>query len=308
MPNSSETAPIVDVACPLGCTEGVRRRVVETVWDAPEAAVYECSNCEIVFIHPIMSEEDERSFYESDFAGYMKDRGAPGETQPADHFDQNWAEAERRAANLLPFLRPDQHVLEIGSATGGLLTAVRPHVASVTGVEPGKQYREYAVSRGIETVTALDDTAERSFDIVLAYYVVEHLRDPLGQLARLHDLLSPGGLLAIEVPNVDDALVRLYEVEAFDRFYWQRAHYFNYSHRTLADVLRRAGFASVETIPEQRYDISNHLHWLARGEPGGKGKYVHIFDDQVNREYQRSLKEHWLCDTVFAVARKAESA
>jgi 2-polyprenyl-3-methyl-5-hydroxy-6-metoxy-1,4-benzoquinol methylase len=308
MPNWSETASVVDVACPLGCTGGVRRRIVDTVWEAPEAAVYECSSCEIVFIHPIMSEEDEHSFYESDFAGYMKDRGAPGETQPEEHFEQNWAEAERRAANLLPFLHRDQQVLEIGSATGGLLTAVRPHVASVTGVEPGKQYREYAVSRGIETVTALEDIAERPFDVVLAYYVVEHLRDPLGQLARLHELLSPGGLLAVEVPNVDDALVRLYQVEAFDRFYWQRAHYFNYSHRTLADVLRRAGFASVETIPEQRYDISNHLHWLARGEPGGKGRYVHIFDEQANREYQRCLKEQWLCDTVFAVARKAEAA
>jgi SAM-dependent methyltransferase len=308
VPDWSDSARVVDVPCPLGCTDGVRRRIVETVWEAPEAAVYRCSSCEIVFIHPIMSEEDERSFYESDFAGYMKDRGAPGETLPSEHFDQNWGEAERRAANLRPFLRPDQHVLEIGSATGGLLTAVQPHVASVTGIEPGNQYREYAAGRGIDMVAALEDLAGRTFDVVLAYYVVEHLRDPLGQLARLRDLLAPGGLLAIEVPNVDDALVRLYEVEAFDRFYWQRAHYFNYSHRTLADVLERAGFESVETIPEQRYDISNHLHWLARGEPGGKGKYVHIFDERTNREYQRSLKEHWLCDTVFAVARKAEAA
>lgn len=308
MPNWSETAPVFDVPCPLGCVDGVRRQIVDTVWQAPEAAVYQCSSCEIVFIHPIMSEDEEQSFYESGFAGYMKDRGAPGETQPEEHFEKNWGEAERRLANLLPFLRPDQHVLEIGSATAGLLTAVQPHVASVTGVEPGEQYREYAVSRGIDTVPSLEDVLDRSYDVVLAYYVVEHLRDPLSQLAQLHDLLAPGGLLAIEVPNVDDALVRLYELGAFDRFYWQRAHYFNYSHKTLADVLRRVGFASVETIAEQRYDISNHLHWLSRGEPGGKGRYVHIFDEAANREYQRCLKEHWLCDTVFAVARKAEAS
>lgn len=308
MPNFADTAPAVDVPCPLGCPEGVRRRVVDTVWEAPEAAVYRCERCEIVFIHPIMSEEEERSFYESDFAAYMKDRGAPGETKPAEHFEKNWPETERRLANLMPFLRSDQRVLEIGPATAGLLTAVQPHVASVTGVEPGDEYREYAASRGIEMVRSLDEVAGRTFDLVLAYYVVEHLRDPIGQLGQLHDRLSPGGLLAIEVPNVEDALVRLYEVDAFDRFYWQRAHYFNYSHRTLAEVLRRAGFASVETIPEQRYDISNHLHWLARGEPGGKGRYVHIFDEAANAEYQRCLREHWLCDTVFAVARKADGA
>ena len=308
MPDWSDDAPIADVPCPLGCTEGVRRRIVDTVWEAPEAAVYKCSNCEIVFIHPIMSEDEEQSFYESGFAGYMADRGAPGETKPQEHFDANWGEAERRAANLMPFLRPDQHVLEIGPATAGVLTAIKPHVASVTGVEPGAEYREYASSRGIEMLSAIEDVDGRTFDVVLAYYVVEHLRDPLGQLAHLRELLAPGGLIAIEVPNVDDALVRFYELEAFDRFYWQRAHYFNYSHGTMTMVLERAGFTDVETIPEQRYDISNHLHWLARGKPGGKGKYVDIFDEQTNREYQRSLKEHWLCDTVFAVARRPEAA
>jgi SAM-dependent methyltransferase len=306
MPNFTETAPALDVACPLGCVDGVRRRVVDTVWEAPEAAVYKCSSCEMVFIDPIMSEEEEQAFYESAFAAYMKDRGAPGETKPAEHFEKNWPESERRLANLMPFLRADQRVLEIGPATGGLLVAVQPHVASITGVEPGDEYREYAASRGVEMVSSLDQVAGRAFDLILAYYVVEHLRNPVDQLAELRQLLSPGGLLAIEVPNVDDALVTLYAVDAFDRFYWQRAHYFNYSHGTLTEVLHRAGFASVETIPEQRYDISNHLHWLARGEPGGKGRYTHVFDEACNAEYQRCLREHWLCDTVFAVARSAD--
>src|SRR5881397_1941375 len=106
MPNWSETAPVVDVACPLGCADGERRRIVDTVWEAPEAAVYECSSCGIVFVHPIMSEDEERAFYESAFAGYMKERGGPGETDPLEHFAQNEGEARRRLANLLPFLQP----------------------------------------------------------------------------------------------------------------------------------------------------------------------------------------------------------
>jgi hypothetical protein len=73
-------------------------------------------------------------------------------------------------------------------------------------------------------------------------------------------------------------------------------------------VLERAGFRSVELIPEQRYDISNHVHWLTKGEPGGKGKYTHVFDERLNSEYSRVLKKHWLCDTVFAVATKREPA
>jgi 2-polyprenyl-3-methyl-5-hydroxy-6-metoxy-1,4-benzoquinol methylase len=304
MPNWTEDAPVADVQCPLGCQSGVRRRIVDTVWEAPEAAVYQCSECEMVFIHPIMSEAEETAFYEAVFAGYMKERGGPGETDPADHFEQNRGEAERRLANLMPHLDEAARVLDLGSATGAVLAAIEPHVSSVTGVEPGTLYREYANARGISTVADLSDVQDRRFDVIVAYYVVEHLRDPIGYLRRLHDMLKPGGRLAIEVPNVDDALVRYYQLDAFDRFYWQKAHYFNYSRSTMQLVLERAGFERIDVIPEQRYDISNHVHWLWKGEPGGKGRYTDLFDAGVNREYARALKERWLCDTVFAVATK----
>lgn len=310
MPNWTDTAPVVDVPCPFGCTEGERREIVSTVWEAPDARIYQCSNCDIVFLHPIMSEEEEREFYESQWPEYMKERGAPGETNPREHYQGNYAEGERRLANLMPFLRPDMRVLELGAASAFLLDLVRPHVAEVTGIEPGP-YRPWVEEEiGIEMFGDLAEVeaADRRFDLILAYYVVEHLRDPVADLRRLHDRLAPGGLLAIEVPNVNDALVRLYAVEAFDRFYWQRAHYFVYSHETLADVLKRAGFVEVQSLPEQRYDISNHLHWLATGKPGGKGKYAHLFDERVNAEYTRALREHWLCDTVFAVAKRTDDA
>lgn len=303
MPNWSDSAPLADVACPFGC-DGTRRQIVDTVWQAPEAAVYQCNTCETVFIDPIMSEAEEKAFYEASFAGYMKERGAKGETVPEESFKAMQGEAERRLRNLMPYLRPDMRVLEVGSATGFLLDAVKPHVASVTGIEPGDLYREYANSRGIETHPHISDVDGESYDLILAYYVVEHLRDPLGYLADIRSRLNDGGLFAVEVPNVDDALVRFYQLDAFDRFYWQRAHYFNYSHKTMDMVMRRAGFSDVELIPDQRYDISNHVHWLLTGKPGGMGKYTNVFDDRLNAEYARVMKEHWYCDTVFAVATK----
>jgi SAM-dependent methyltransferase len=193
-------------------------------------------------------------------------------------------------------------VLEIGSSTGFLLDAISPHVASVAGVEPGELYADYANSRGIKTYPSLASVAGEEFDLLLAYYVVEHLQRPVERLRDLRAQLAPGGMFAIEVPNVDDALVSFFALKSFDEFYWQKAHYFNYSHQTLTMALKLAGFESVEVIPEQRYDISNHIHWLLRGEPGGKGKYTHVFDDRLNGEYARCLREQWLCDTVFAVA------
>jgi SAM-dependent methyltransferase len=198
-------------------------------------------------------------------------------------------------------------VLELGSATGFLLDAIRPHVGDdLTGVEPGDEFREFAKTRlGIEVHRDRSALDGRQFDLLLSYYVVEHMRDPVAELGHYLELLAPGGICAIEVPNVDDALVKYWQVPAFDRFYWQKAHYFNYSHQTLTMVLKLAGFAEVETVPVQRYDISNHIHWLATGQPGGAGAYTDLLDDRVNAEYARVLRERWLCDTVMAVARKA---
>jgi SAM-dependent methyltransferase len=308
MPDWSDEAPRVDdIPCPLGGhAEAPVRRIVDTVWDAPDGAIYRCEGCDVVFLHPIMSEEDERAFYEAEFDKYMAERGSPGQTDPADHFEKWQPEAERRLANLMPYFRDDMDVLEVGSSTGFLLDAIAPHVRSVRGVEPHAVYREYANERGIETVADLSDIgSEDRFDLLLSYYVVEHMRAPVETLAAWGGHLNPGGICAAEVPNVDDALVRYYAVDAFDRFYWQRAHYFNYSHETLAMVLERAGFDEIEMVPDQRYDISNHVHWMLAGKPGGIGRYTDLLDERVDAEYRRALKENWYCDTVFAVARWA---
>ena len=307
MADWSDNAPVADVACPFG-HGGVRRRVVDTVWEAEGAAEYQCSECGIVFLHPIMTPEEEKEFYGAQFARYMAARGQPGGADPASSFEKWKPEGERRRRLLEPWLRPGMRVLEFGSATGFLLDAIRPHVGDeLTGIEPGDAFREFSKERlGIEAHADRSAVAERRFDLILSYYVVEHMRDPVAELRRYLDLLAPGGLCAIEVPNVDDALVKYWKVEAFDRFYWQKAHYFNYSHETLTMVLRMAGFSEVETVPVQRYGISNHIHWLAHGKPGGAGAYVDLLDGRVNEEYSRALRERWLCDTVMALAHKGE--
>jgi SAM-dependent methyltransferase len=302
----STQAPVADVPCPFG-HGGVRRRIVDTVWEAEGAAEYQCSDCGIVFLHPIMTEEEEREFYGAKFAQYMAARGQAGGADPTESFEKWQPEGDRRRALLEPWLRPGISVLEIGSATGFLLNAIRPHVGSnLVGIEPGDAFREFSRAQlGIEAYADRSAVEGRRFDLILAYYVVEHLRDPLAELAAWRELLAAGGHLAIEIPNVDDALVRYWQVQAFDRFYWQKAHYFNYSHETISMVLGMAGFTDITTIPVQRYDISNHIHWLWKGQPGGLGAYTDLLDQRVNEEYSRALRERWLCDTVMAVGTNA---
>ena len=42
---------------------------------------------------------------------------------------------------------------------------------------------------------------EAPFDYAIASHVFEHLPDPIGWLTELHSLLSPGGVIALAIPD-----------------------------------------------------------------------------------------------------------
>ncbi len=273
----------------------------DQVSDAPESAVYRCARCDLVYLHPIMTQAEEAGFYLNQFEKYMEGRSGAGWKSPELHFQSYQAEGERRVPLVRPHVRPDDDVLEIGSSTGYFLDDLRGGVKSVTGVEPSDAYRAFAESRGIETVRDIGDLGTRSFDVIALYYVLEHMRDPIDYLHQMQSHLKPGGRLLLEVPNVDDALLSLYAVPAFGPFYWQKAHYQNFSQKTLGLVLGRANYDAT-MFPVQRYDLSNHMVWMMEGRPGGYGRFRNVFTKEVEAAYAEALKTHWVCDTVFAVA------
>jgi SAM-dependent methyltransferase len=291
---------IVAPECRL-CGSRVSVLVSSTVSEAPESSVYECSSCGIVYVYPIMTAEEEAAFYADQFEQYMARRSGPGWKSPGAHFQSYSEEGRRRLPLVLPHLRKADAVLEIGSSTGYFLNALRPFVGAVAGVEPSEAYRTYACSAGIETVESLEELGARRFDVIALYYVVEHLRDPVGYLMSLRPRLNPGGRLLIEVPNVQDALLSLYRLPAFSSFYWQRAHYHNFSRVTLTRVLEQAGY-KVATHPVQRYDLSNHMVWMFDGKPGGHGRFASVLGAEADAAYRKTLMNNWICDTVFAVA------
>jgi hypothetical protein len=142
-----------------------------------------------------------------------------------------------------------------------------------------------------------------TFDLIIHYYVLEHIRNPVQFIGQYMERLGDSGKMIFEVPCATDPLVELYKVPAFDRFYWSVAHHWYFTKESLTEVLKRVGY-SFELYPEQRYDISNHMTWMLEGEPGGLGRYGHIFGTELDMLYKERLKENWLCDTIVAVVEK----
>jgi hypothetical protein len=81
-------------------------------------------------------------------------------------------------------------------------------------------------------------------------------------------------------------------------------HCLYFSPDTLQRVCRQAGFLTVELIPIQRYDLSNHLVWLQHGKPGGMRHYAQVFPPALEAAYASCLKDRWLCDTIFGIFQR----
>lgn len=265
--------------------------------------MYRCEHCQTHFLYPRPVNAQLQKYYD----------GAFREEVHADtyyHYDvldsvfqRFMQEARTRVGRVSDELKREDEILEIGCSVGYFLDAAADRVKAVYGTEWDKKAQAYIRDRLKKTNIKVSDNPEdfnRQFDKIFMFHVLEHIESPISFLKDLKSVLKPGGKIYIEVPNVDDILVKTYECDAFKNFYYKKAHLYNFNEKGLSYVFEQAGYQyQIDFI--QRYDLSNHLYWLGKGVPGGYGRYAEILGDKVNEEYIKALKEKKQTDTLFAV-------
>ncbi len=110
------------------------------------------------------------------------------------------------------FLPEGGSVLDIGCAAGFILSGLRRHGFTGTGVELNAAMAEYARSRfsfPVYEVPIESFESDCRFDAVCFIQVLEHLRDPDHAVEKAAALLNPGGVLLIETWNADSLAARL---------------------------------------------------------------------------------------------------
>ena len=117
-------------------------------------------------------------------------------------------------------------------------------------------------------------------------------------------LLNPGGKLVFEIPNVADPLHTVYDIPAFERFYWSVAHPWYFSDKSLRFLLDQLG-SPYNIQLDQRYDLSNHLIWARDGRPGGMGRFSNVFGKEFDQMYKTTLIQQGKCDTLIGVITKS---
>jgi SAM-dependent methyltransferase len=128
-------------------------------------------------------------------------------------------------------------VLDFGAYDGRLLDLFDAMGTSATfAIEPDQSVViKFPHTRFQSLNDALATIGPNSVDIVTLGHVFEHLQDPLRVLDTLKELLVPGGLLLIEVPDLEDPQIQMVP-------YWTPFHHSYFTAPTLGYMMEVAGY------------------------------------------------------------------
>ena len=281
----------------------------ETVLVSPEIkgregfGVVGCVACGLGRLDPLPSQLE--GYYHSNAYQLEKNPGqdiSQVRAQPRKRED-----LERRWSRVARLCVPGSRILDVGCGSGGLLHAARERSSAlVCGVEPHEEFRTQLTQDGFQVRRSLSECAGQRYDAVLLFHVLEHVENPVQFLREIRPLLKPGGTLVAEVPSMTDALLWVYTIPPFWKFYWQYPHVWYFSPPPLGRVLERAGYAVERLECMQRYGLRNHLQWLNDGVPGPGERFADLVSAAMDQDYRAALVRRGAGDTVWAESRVSE--
>lgn len=266
-----------------------------SVRDNPGLTIYECTSCGLVFLSSFEHIQDQ--FYENS--------GIHGKV-PLDI--QKWLNlGEWDDARRFQYLKPllsTRSLLDFGCGAGGFLLKARGLTVKAHGVELERRLSNHFQNHGLTVFHALSEipeaTREEGYDIITLFSVLEHLIDPKSMIVELSKILAEGGQIIVETPNADDALLTLYNNEAFSHFTYWSWHPFLFTSKTLEMLISQIGLKVNYIKQIQRYPLSNHLYWLSKGKPGGHQHWHFLNSPELHAAYEKELATIGKCDTILA--------
>ena len=221
-----------------------------------------CKTCGLVQTRPRPTREELTAFYAKEYRMLYSGACVP---HPSKRKYRK-RRAQGRYTDLRPFLKARADVLEVGCATGEFLEILGHDSHITVGLELSPHCaqisREFCEQVHIGSVEEREFESE-GFDVVCLFHVIEHLESPRSAVCKMASWLRPGGLLYVEVPNVEQPYWG-----NLDRFF-QIAHLYSFSPGTLTALLEISGLCPIWT---RQLTHEPFLRVIAqKGEHGGIG-------------------------------------
>jgi 2-polyprenyl-3-methyl-5-hydroxy-6-metoxy-1,4-benzoquinol methylase len=212
-------------SCPL-CS-GTDWRPLVVAYDrmyarADDYRYVRCRSCGLVALHPLPSAEAVAEFYPADYSPHRlrpkRDADKVINRLAIRYFFGVDSRGHSRllrwvfrvlSGRIMKGIREPigaTRLLDVGCASGNLLARYRALGWTVRGIETNSRACAVCRQRGLDVHqgTVFDAPfAGAQFDLILLQHVIEHVLDPVGVLARVGELLAPGGTIVVTTPNID---------------------------------------------------------------------------------------------------------
>ena len=159
--------------------------------------------------------------------------------------------------------RTPERYLDVGCGDGRYLEVLaRRGVArpNLFGLELDEKVVAGLQERGLQAYCERVETCERfeseTFDLITMFHVIEHVESPRVVVERLAEWLAPGGVLALETPNIASLDARLFRSGTWGGYHIPR-HWHLFAPETLARLIQSCGLEVLAT----RYQ-TGHSFWM----------------------------------------------
>jgi 2-polyprenyl-3-methyl-5-hydroxy-6-metoxy-1,4-benzoquinol methylase len=205
--------------------------------------IVRCRECGLVFVNPQPTLEALREYH-----GASELMSQDGWSSYFNHSQEQIRELwEERFADVRRWKQASNvSLLDVGAGYGDFLHYASKEGWQVSGFEfspaVAKLSREkYGIPLAVGDLFEMP-FPKQSFDVITMWHVLEHLADPMAVLKGLFDLLKPGGVLVLEVPNLNCLVRKSYRVPMTVNL-----HLYHFSPATLSRLASATGFHVLRT-------------------------------------------------------------
>ncbi len=240
-----------------------------------------CRDCGLIQVNPRPRSEELSGFY----AQYFPENSAEEWLRVyRDQYQEDAELIERGCRGC------GKKIFEVGAGYGFFLAEMTRRGWEAEGVDLSRPAVEYARERlGIEIqlgdfpATAVP---EGKYDALAGSFVLEHIRDPAGMLKMMREMLNPGGILILRLPN--HSLLKIYgwlgtaaellpvgfllrriragtDPETVFNVLDPPAHLYGFTPGVLKEYLEKIGFVRVRVFNGRMHRRGTRINWLFDG-------------------------------------------
>jgi predicted O-linked N-acetylglucosamine transferase (SPINDLY family)/SAM-dependent methyltransferase len=256
--------------CPLcGGKSALRCRADcsrHSLWHEPLPRILEwmrCTNCHHVYTRQFWTQAgiDElfRNAHQNQLAGF----GASQDAKRA-----NWVPVVDKVLNLLGGYRSimdnGSHPtwVDVGCGDGALAMTASDYGFSALGLDARSEAVRRIIELGFKAQEGdfMQCTFEHKLDVLSMMDVLEHMPYPGLALGKAAELVRPGGVLVISLPDLSCSSWRMMDAAKSNPYWMEIEHHHNFSRERLIALLGERGFGVADFGIPHRYKAQMELY------------------------------------------------